>query len=428
MQASSSPQLSSATARTLAVLATLAVIWFAASIVYPTLATAPVQMGSDDGYYQRYMSEIASQGLGAIPRQFDGYISNKDNWIFPPPSRVGFSVTSALWAHFFGATFDALKQLSFASFLALIAVQFFFARRHFGEWCAVLIAALTAFSPLYMGLARLALTDAFISLCQVTTIWLFFELVRAPRSWAWRVSFVLAFTYAILTKEISVLLGVPFTVFVVIEHLYRKREMPLAPLVAALAIPPCLALAGWIVAAGGFDVLFQTMKIVMGSPATNEYAIRFGSGPWYRYVFDELLVSAWPTLLGLCGIAVTAWRWRAKEYDGARVYLALIYVFQIGVLAFFTKNLRYVAVLEAPLRALTVLVIWDFCAVQPARIARAASTAVVALLCWLDWSSFQHLFVTWQMYDPVTLQIGAARHLFPITDAPEKWVEKALGK
>jgi 4-amino-4-deoxy-L-arabinose transferase-like glycosyltransferase len=428
MDQSSNSRPSPATTRTLAVLAALAVIWLAASLVYPTLASAPVQMGSDDGFYQRYMTEVASQGLGAIPRQFDWYMSNKANWIFPPPSRVGFSIASALWSHSFGTTFDALKQLSFASFLALIAVQFFFARRHFGNWCAVLIAALTAFSPLYMGLSRLALTDAFISLCQVTTIWLFFEVVRAPRSWAWRVAFVLVFAYAILTKEISVLLGLPFTVFVLIEHFHRKRELPVVPIVAALAIPPLLAIVGWTLAAGSFDALVRTMKIVMGSPATNEYAIRFGSGPWYRYLFDEMLVSAWPTLLGLCGIVVTAWRWRAREYDGARVYLALIYVFQIGVLAFFTKNLRYVAVLEAPLRVLAVLVIWDFFAGGRAWFVRAAPAGCVALLCWLDWSNFQQIFVTWQMYDPVTLQIAAARHLFPITDAPEKWIENALGK
>jgi 4-amino-4-deoxy-L-arabinose transferase-like glycosyltransferase len=424
MDASSNSQPSPATARTLAVLAALAVIWLASSLVFPTLPAAPCQPGSDDGYYQRYMSEVATQGLGAIPKQFDWYMSNKSNWIFPPPSRVGFSIASALWSQFFGATFDALKQLSFASYLALIAVQFFFARRHFGDLRAVLIAALTAFSPLYMGLARLALTDAFISLCQVATIWLFFELVREPRSWAWRVAFVLVFAYAILTKEISVLLGIPFTVFVLIEHFHRKRELPVVPIVAALAIPPCLALAGWIAAAGSFDALLQTMKIVMGSPATNEYAIQMGSGPWYRYLVDEVLVSAWPTLLGLGGIALAAWRWRADEYDGARVYLALIYVFQIAVLAFFTKNLRYVAVLEAPLRVLAVLVVCDLVARGPARVANAAAAGVVALLCWLDWRNFEQIFITWQTYDPVTLQIAAARHLFPVPNAPENWIGK----
>ena len=29
------------------------------------------------------------------------------------------------------------------------------------------------------------------------------------------------------------------------------------------------------------------------SPATNEYAIRYGSGAWFRYPIDELLMSPW---------------------------------------------------------------------------------------------------------------------------------------
>jgi hypothetical protein len=99
-------------------------------------------------------------------------------------------------------------------------------------------------------------------------------------------------------------------------------------------------------------------------------------------------------------------------------------VFQIGVLALFTKNLRYVAVLEAPLRVLAVLVICDLCANRRALIARAAPAGVVALLGWLDWQNFEQIFITWQMYDPVTLLFAAARHLFPIANSPENWTGK----
>ena len=244
-------------------LAAAAIIALVAALILPTLPSAPTQPNSDDGFYLLYMKGIASNGLAAIPGQFDWYLRNKDYWIFPPPSRVGFSIVSALWSQFFGTTLDALKQLSLASFLALIAVQFYFARRHFGEWRAVLIAALTAFSPLYLGLSRLALTDAFISLCQVTTIWMFFELVRAPRSWPWRVLFVLGFAFTILTKEIGLLLAIPFTAFLVIERFRRKRELPILPFVAVLALPPLIAVAGWIAAAGSFATLNTTMNIVL---------------------------------------------------------------------------------------------------------------------------------------------------------------------
>jgi 4-amino-4-deoxy-L-arabinose transferase-like glycosyltransferase len=265
-----------------------------------------------------------------------------------------------------------------------------------------------------MGLSRLALTDEFISLCQVATIWLFFELVRAPRKWLVWSLFVVVFAFTILTKEISVLLGIPFTVFALIERFYAERDVPAGRIAAALALPVAITIVVWIAAAGGFETLARTIEIVIGSPATNQYAIQMGSGPWYRYVVDELLVSPWPTLLGLAGVALTVWRWRENDYDAARVHLVLIYVFQIAVLSFFTKNLRYIAVLEAPLRVLAVLAIWDLCASRRAAIARALPCAIVALLCWLDWQNFQQVFITWQTYDPVSVQLGAARQLFPM--------------
>ena len=74
----------------------------------------------------------------------------------------------------------------------------------------------------------------------------------------------------------------------------------------ALAAAGVLALVVWVVAAGSFASVRRLVEIVLASPATNAYALRFGGGPWWRYLVDFLALSPVPTLLGLAGIALTS--------------------------------------------------------------------------------------------------------------------------
>jgi 4-amino-4-deoxy-L-arabinose transferase-like glycosyltransferase len=391
----------------------VALLLCAGRIAAARLDEVVYQPGSDDGYYLRYLREVVEGGLGALPGQFRFYLGDQRHWIFPPPSRIGFTLVSALFARVDGVRLETLSHLSVASFLALVAVQFVFARRWFGDLKALLVAALTAFSPLYLGLSRLALTDSFVSLTQVASIWLFVEYVRAPQRLRWTLAFGLAFTFAILTKEISGLLALPFGLYALVERVLRKREVPLARTIAMLCVPALVSLVLWAVAAGNPATLLRVMKIVLLSPASNEYALAYGSGGWYRYPIDELLMSPWPTALGLAGVVVALWRWSKGEYDSLAVALALVYVAQVGVLSFFTKNLRYVAVLEMPLRILAVVLLWEVLRARSSTIGRWACVACVALLCWLGHRDYELIWLRWKTYDPVTLPLAGARGLVP---------------
>jgi 4-amino-4-deoxy-L-arabinose transferase-like glycosyltransferase len=247
----------------------------------------------------------------------------------------------------------------------------------------------------------------------VLSLWLFYELVREPHRVVWRVAFAAAFTFAILTKEISGLLGVAFVAFACIERFHRKRPLPLLAVAVPLAVAPLASVAIWALAAGGFGALRETLRIVLESPATNEFAIRWGSGPWYRYVLDQLVMSPWTTLLGIAAVAVVAWRWRTGRYDSLLVYCALLYVAQIAVLAPFTKNLRYVAVLEAPVRALAVVTICGALALERRRLALFAQAAVVAALCVVDFGVYDTFYLRSTLYDPVSAKILRMRSMVP---------------
>jgi 4-amino-4-deoxy-L-arabinose transferase-like glycosyltransferase len=406
-------------------IALAAVLALVVVLIAPTMATVVHQPQADEGYYLAYSRALAEHGWGAFPGLFRAWLGNQSNWIFPPPSRVAFMVVGAQWSKLGQTHGDVQAQLVHASWLSLfahlatVAIVFAFVRRNVGQLQALLVAALVAFSPLYLGLSRLALTDSFITLWQVASLAAFYELVREPRSRLWSALFVLAFTLAILSKEISLLLGFAFVAFALIERFWAKRPIVLWKLALLLAAPVVLSVVVWLAAAGSFGVLRDTLKIVLASPATNKYALQYGAGPWYRYIVDELLASPWPVALGLLGVAVAVETWRRGEYHALLVYAVVLYVAQVAVLSFFTKNLRYVAVLEVPLRMLVVALLWGALGAARWRVAKAAAVGLVVLLCWADYASYRLLFVERATYDPMSTTLLLARDMLPRPANPD---------
>jgi len=408
-------QPSTPTARLLGWLGALAIAALLGATVASTLGDVRYQPGSDEGFYLKYMQDVCERGPGALPDLFRYYLGDTRAHIFPPPSRVGFVAVSAAWGALTETTLPALSRLSLASHLALILAVYAFASRWFGTVKGLLATALVATSTLGLGLSRHALTDSFITLSQFVTVALFIEYVREPTRLARAIAFGLAFTFAILTKEIAVLLAVPFVAFAAVERWYARRDVPIVRTALALAVPVFASIAAWVLAAGSPILLFKVMKIVLLSPATNEYAIRYGSGAWFRYPIDELLMSPWTTLAGLMAIGVALWRWRRGEYGSLAVALSLVYIGQVAALGPFTKNLRYVALLEVPLRILAVMLLWEFCDAKRSRKGLFACCAAVAFLCWASWADFQLIWLQFHAYDPVTALLVGVRQMVPTT-------------
>jgi hypothetical protein len=394
----------------LAMLALLAGVGLALHASFDALVQPP---NSDVDYYLRYMRAVAERGLGAFPELFRAYLAQREDWVYPNPTRLAFITTSALWSKVFGATPRALAELSLAAHLALIALVWATSVRWFGSLRAFLGVALVACSALLLGLARQALSDGFATLTQVASVCLFLEYVRRPT----RTRAVLAgsaFGLALLSKELALLLALPLLAHAALE----RRRSPDGPSLLSsglvLALPAALGAGLLWLAAGGLSPLLGVLRIVLTSPATNEYAKVFGSGGWFRYPIDELLMSPWPTLCGLAGVVAALLAWRRGSYQGVPVALALVYVLQVTALASFTKNLRYVAVLEVPLRLLAVGLLWEFFAAGRRRLGRAACTLAVVLLCTSGWRDYRHVWLVWRTYDPMTTVLAGVRGLIPL--------------
>ncbi|HEV8113974.1 MAG TPA: glycosyltransferase family 39 protein [Planctomycetota bacterium] len=385
-----------------------------ARILLASFGAAVRDVTSDDGYYLHYMQAVQQGGLSAFPRLFDQWNATTAAWIYPPPSRIGFIVVSALWANPFGASLESLQHLSFASHLALCVVNYAFARRHFGEPKAFFIGISIAFSALLMGLSRLALTDSFNALCMTTTVWLFLGLLRDPSRFRNGIAFMASLAFMVLVKELSVLLVVPFLAFVLYERFARRVPHDLVRFALWFAIPGVVTAAVFVLAAGSVPTLVETMTIVLKSPSTNDYALHFGAGPWFRPIVDYLLFSPVPTLLAIGWFAVSVVRLRAGAYDRTSAFFVFLTGLLVLLFSFFTKNIRYAVVFELPIRVFAVLAISELVGNVSARRATLLVGAAVVYLCWLDWTTFDLFWVHGHLYDPVTAFLAMYRKLLPL--------------
>ena len=387
-----------------------ALLAFVAFKLFSSIGDIAYVPGSDEGYYLRYTQTVADEGPAGLRTNFDDYLGNRGHWKYPNPFRIGFFCAAAMWSKAFGASFESLSYFSATSHLLLIAVVFAFARRHFDRGKAELIAVAIAFSPLLLGLGRRALMDSFATLTSVLAICTFVDALHdeaRAAGWGRWVRFGLAFGLAILVKETTILLLAPFAAWVLIERRDTARAF-----VALVAAPAVCAIV-YVVVAGGFDPVMQLARIIIDSPETNRYALRNGAGPWYRYLLDFMLMSPWPLLLSLGALGAIAVRARTGDADRLPAFFALLFAVLIAEYALFTKNLRYVAVLELPIRILAVHFLWDLVRLRSHAKTIAVCAVLVTLNAWSEVATFDTFFVERGVYDPVSRMLLRLREFIP---------------
>jgi hypothetical protein len=222
-----------------------------------------------------------------------------------------------------------------------------------------------------------------------------------------------AFAFMVLVKELAVLLAIPFVAFVLIERFWRREPLSLPAFALTFALPGVVAGALFALAAGGMSPLIETTRIVLASPGTNEYALKFGAGPWFRYLIDYLCLSPATTLLAIAFAGVFALRLRSGGYERPLVFLGLLAVLFLVEFSFFTKNVRYAVVLELPIRVFAVCMLSEVLRTGSRVRSAVLCGAAIAALCWLDWKTFDLYWVDYYGYDPHSHFLLGVRHVIP---------------
>ena len=97
----------------------------------------------------------------------------------------------------------------------------------------------------------------------------------------------------------------------------------------------------------------------------------------------------------------------------AELALALFIVSTIFIYSFFSKNLRYVSVIDYPLRIFTVMAILSVNIQGSKNKAFIFAFAVVMLICVLELVNFYRIFVWGGMYDPVSFGLLSFWKIIP---------------
>jgi 4-amino-4-deoxy-L-arabinose transferase-like glycosyltransferase len=381
-----------------------------AALVHPTIARLG-EPGPDEFYYLSYAKTLAERGPGAVRDLYHVHVEESRHWLFPSPLRVGYLALAAVWMKLDGVSPRSLAHLSLLSHLLSIAVVYRLVSRELDAARALLTATLLAASPLWLGMSRRALQDSCATLAALLVLSSFLAALDRPRRGR-LARFGAAFAFALLVKESLVLLAPPLLLWLALDRRDGRRARLLgvgAATLAALA----LTAAVWLLAAGSVATLRRLLAIVVETPATNAYLLRFGGGPWSRYLLDDLALAAGPTLLGLAGAGIALERARRGEGERLLVFAALLAAGLLAEHAFLNKNLRYLMLLDVPLRLSAVEALWRLAPARSTALRVATCAAAVLLLAALDVRSFFDLFVERGLYDPVSAPLLELRGIVP---------------
>jgi len=362
---------------------------------------------ADEGCYLKYATYIADNGIAGFKTLFKLYVQDKTN-IFPNPLRSGFIILSCVWLKAFGYSFINLSYLSLVSFCVFLFISFYFVKKYFDENIAILFVMLLAFSPINMSMARRALLDSTSNLFSCLSIWLFLGFLK-KRGIPRYAFFVLIYAFTILIKETSVLLSAVFLIFILLNKVLFKKRIYIADILSVTLFPFALVALVYIYT-GGLRYTIDTVRIILSSPKTNPYAVAFGQGPWFRYIIDYMLLSPWVVILS---IGFLFYYVISKEHNEVLLYLLVVFIFSFLLFNLFSKNIRYVLMLDMPMRLFSVIMLKDIVSRKFPRHAIILITALVLMISLSDYLNFNNLFLRHGIYDPVSYELLRVERFIP---------------
>src|SRR6266404_1964452 len=160
----------------------------------------------DERNYTYRAQQIVEDGFNVMRPWFADYAANSAYWDQPPITRVGNVLVLAAVMKATGARdFSAGTSVSLACSILSLFLVAWIGLRFFHPGVAVAAVAFQAFSVGALGIARRAWGDGFFGFVGLLILWLTCELTRNPRRVFLYPLFLLAGTYAMLTKETSVM-------------------------------------------------------------------------------------------------------------------------------------------------------------------------------------------------------------------------------
>jgi len=383
--------------------------------------TTPRESGfahnADEGYYFAYAMIVKEGGIGQFPALLQHHLSDKVAQLYPHPGRVGYVLFSAGWLSIFPDTFLSLARFSWLCFVMFLFASFWFSRKYFGERTACFYTVLLSVHPLLMTAGRRVLQDSVLNLFWALSVWLFLDFLIEKKRWQY-FAFLAAFCVSLSIKEASGLLWIFFLAAFFVFKNKKGAERPLSgrDLAGIFFIPVIVLGALYVALLGGWHNVWALVRYVAGvhfpgCAVTNAYSL-FGMGPWYKFIIDDLMLSPWTVLLAVGYLFhILVKRDTAKPV----LYLAIFLVVVYGAMSLmkYTKIIRFVMTMEMSVCLFAVLALEEiFSRVKNGKGPLLAFLAVCIIYV-VNSMNFTHLFVSWNIYDPISYWLLQAQRIIP---------------
>lgn len=357
------------------------------------------EMGSDERFYLNYASYLAQDQDASIRVLFHEYLRNDGFHEYPNPLRFGYMAIASLWMKAIGRfDFQALCLLSSLFSVFGLALGYLFANKLFGKNVAILATALLAVSPIALAMARRGLQDSAVYFFVILALYLFYVALE-NRGVFWKIAFGIFFYVAISIKETSVLLALFFVIFMILDKDIPDRRMNIISILVTVMTVFAAVFLSYLWIGGSVKEVIGMAKVILTSPMTNEYAIKYQSGGFSRYLLDLFLVS--PITLIATIYFVVIYLMRRIPHNKAATYVVTLLIVLYITYSFFSKNLRYIMALDFPIAICAALLFMNL-SISSKRHRSAILACVTAVMMVLNIYVFQHMFLRYNVYDPVT--------------------------
>lgn len=258
---------------------------------------------SDEVDYGKYALEMERHGISQGFRNVvDWYAASEQNRSHPSPTRVGFTVLLVFLFKVIPFSYFAVACVSFAAYLLFLFISFYYSSKFFGKNIGIGFLLLLSASPIMMAMGTCALTDSLGNLLWGTAIWLFLEYTKSPQRKTYIV-LIAVLAWALLVREATVVLVV-FLIGagLVCKYLYRGQVSLFSLMMMALVPMAAVSFVYFFMLGmdGGYFVkLIGALYQTHFTDQSNDYAVLFSVGPWYKYIVDFMLMAPAATLFAI---------------------------------------------------------------------------------------------------------------------------------
>jgi hypothetical protein len=356
-------------------------------------AAASFQPAStDELIYGAYVKFLASNGLDSYPRLIEPYrAAEEQHKPAVSPLRVTTLIPATVLNRLTGWDGRAcLNAVAAASSILLLPVALLFAWRAAGPGLALATLALLVAAPTQLFAARHAGSDIILAFWALVALWSLWESLQRPGKTGWLCTLAISIAMVLLSKETS-FLAIVAVLAVLVANRWAKFGDFHRGILVAIGIGLVLGAAVLTVAGGGWAFLSS------GSAGASVYEVITGDGPWFRYVFDLLVVS--PLIVVLALTMLVRLDASARPQLFVAIFLAVSYVALCTVPN--GINLRFASLWDFPLCFLAASGALPL--LRPLHWRPVAVTSVlIAMLAWVELAQYERIFVKMGVHDPTT--------------------------